>query len=217
MASLKNTMRKSRILVVVLSIVLALMILQLSVHAYTHRQIQPAKGDQPLIWYFAYGSNMSTRYLSNIRNVSVIESKQAVLYDHQVRFSLSGIQPIEPGFAALHEATDHISYGVAHQIPTTDFERVIASEGDDYYVKQVTLTLPNGEQINATTLVSKTDPLSDIIPSQRYLNILIEGATEHQLPEKYVKELRGYDGAYIPILSELFGSVIYLSVMIASG
>ncbi len=183
---------------------------------YVDRSIAPPvieEGEQ-YVFYFAYGSNMSTRYLSNVRHIESYNSFSATLHGYEVRFNLEGIKYIEPAFANLVASKEAVSYGVVHLIKKNSLKSIISSESSKYKMKEVNVKRADGSQVTAWSLIGvQHDNSAEGIPSKRYLEILIEGANEHGLPPDYIDLLDNTDSTNIPVLSEMTGVVIYLMVI----
>jgi hypothetical protein len=167
-------------------------------------------------WYFAYGSNMSTRYLANIRNVAIYQSLAAQADDYAVSFTLPGIPHIEPSFAIMAPQDGHTAFGVLHYITYEDMLKMLNSESSTYRVVDINVTDTNGKQYLAKTLVGKGGETPISGTSARYLNIVLEGATEHGLPDAYIRTLKQTKTIYIPVVSEMIGSIIYLTIIFLS-
>lgn len=160
--------------------------------------------------YFAYGSNMSTAYLTNIRGVHPLDKQAARLKGYELTFSLRGPNWIEPGFANIAPAANGTVEGVVYTLEPEAYERIIQSEPDDYLQVTVDLETSDGRTVQAVTLVGPDQ--GDYRPSRRYLKILITGARENELSDEYISRLRSIDSAYVPLLSEVMGSIIYFYV-----
>lgn len=165
--------------------------------------------------YFAYGSNMSTAYLTNIRGVFPLDKEAAKLSGYNLTFSLRGPNWIEPGFANIAPADDGLVEGVVYTLDQAAYERVVQSEPDEYRQVMVDLVTADGRTIQAVTLVGPDQ--GDFQPSKRYLKTLVKGAQENALSAEYIDRLHAIDSIYIPLLSEAMGSVIYLYVYLQSS
>lgn len=172
--------------------------------------------DQADQYYFAYGSNMSLRYLGNVRGVRPVGSWAAELAGHEVAFLGPGLNGLEPAFAYLRAREGALAYGVLHRLSREDLERIKASEGARYEWSRLPVQLADGRQLLAHTLV-RTTPGTPGTPSRRYLGILIEGAEENGLPAPYVSRLRVQASVHVPVVSDLMGSALMLAVMKRSG
>lgn len=163
-------------------------------------------------WYFAYGSNMPTRYLANVRGVLPAESLAGALVDHAVVFYGPGPNALEPAFAYLVQAQGQTAHGVLHRISAEGLARIKASEGDTYSWTLAGVRAANGLVVPAHTLV-RTQSGAAAPPSRRYLNLLREGAAEHGLPSPAVQALQMQDSVYVPLASEAMGSLLMARVM----
>lgn len=172
-----------------------------------------ASGDS---YYFAYGTNMSTRYLYNVRGILPKHSEAGSVRGYEVRLLSPGLNGLEPAFAYLVKADSKIAYGVVHRVTGADLAKIKDSEGASYEWATVPVQLKNGQVIDAQSLVRLTDGQTGK-PSKRYLNFLIEGATEHGLPQAYIAKLKDTPSVYVPVASELEGDVIMAVVMKRSG
>ncbi len=167
-------------------------------------------------YYFAYGSNMPTRYLYNVRGVLPSYSEPGVVENYEVNFMAPGLNGLESAFAYLLKSESKKVYGVLHRVSKQDLAKVKGSEGALYEWATLPVKLRNGQVVASQTLVRLSR--GDVgIPSKRYLQILIEGAREHGLPAAYVNQLLDMPSIYVPVASELMGDVIFALVMKRSG
>ena len=166
--------------------------------------------------YFAYGSNMNDRYFTRVRGVTRHSSEVAKLPGFEVRFNLEGMTLLEPAFANLSAKSGQVAYGVVHRLPTDQFKKIIASEGPGYGVRDVQVELTDGSTVIAKTLISEPTLSQDGTPSQRYLSFLHEAATDYAFPEAHIHRYNPDNGAYLPVVSELFGAAIQTVVWITA-
>lgn len=172
------------------------------------------------VYYFAYGSNMNTRYLSEHRRVNPQQSLAASIEGYQVRFTQPGViippfSYLEPAFALLVESVGELAHGVVHKLGEQDIDRIGNTEGSHYRWQELEATTSGGEKVLCQTLVG-SDKLKCANPSRRYLNLCLEGAIENQLPEAYLNELRNLDSVYYRGLSEAMGVLIRSSMKLSS-
>ena len=174
----------------------------------------PSAGEA--VAYFAYGSNMNDRYLTRIRGVTRVSSEIATLPGYIVSFNLSGIDGIEPAFANLSVEDDGIAYGILHRLPTGEFSKIVGSEGGSYDIREVIVYLPDGTGITAKTLISAPSLSQPEYPSRRYLSYLHEAAIAYDFPPDVIERYNPEKGAYIPIVSDLFGASIQTVVWLTA-
>lgn len=190
-----------------------------TVHTLTLRPFTAAHpvASGKYVYYFAYGSNMPARYLANVRHVAVYDSAPGLLTDHHVQFSVSGLAFLEPAFANLISAQSRRAFGVLHRIDANSLARISCSEAASYaMVERDVQRLDSGASVRAWTLIGSPSATT-AVPSRRYLGLLLEGASAHGLPPEYSNRLARLGGAYTPLLSELFATVIYARVMLQAA
>ena len=163
------------------------------------------------LFYFGYGSNMSTQYLIKRRKITPFSSKVAVLSDYQLIMNMGGPNFLEPSFANIRKYKGCSVEGVIHEIDENDLQKIVNTEGEDYELVKLSIHV-NQKKKTAYTLIYKTDETKDIPPSKRYLKILISAAKENNLSENYVKSLERRPSVYYPLLSEIFSIRVYLWV-----
>lgn len=197
-----------------LSLLILFLMVYLSIFLFINRPYTSVFKERPskVVYYLSYGSNMSSRYLSNIRNINIYESLPVTIGGHEVKFNLKGIPDIEPAFANMIASEGKTSYGVAHLVTPEDLNSIVGSESDSYQIREISVMTLDQKEVNAWALIGE-DNQFNAIPSQRYLDIMVEGAEQHGLDADYIDELRKYDGAYIPIVSEAIGTLIHLMVI----
>ncbi len=178
----------------------------------TEHSTSEAKG----LEYFAYGSNMPTRYLRNVRGIQPIQSQAATLEDHALRFYGPGPNALEPGFAYAIPSKGEAVHGVVHRVRAEDLEKIRRSEGSAYRWATVGVTTVDGKTLEAKTLI-RDRPGDPATPSARYIGLLLEGAREFHLPAHHVNLLESMRTTHVPVASEFMGSLLMARVMLRSG
>ena len=163
------------------------------------------------LFYFGYGSNMSTRYLIKRRKIVPVSSSAGLLKDYQLIMNMSGPNFLEPSFANIRELEGSNVEGVVHEIDKKDLQKIVNTEGEDYELVKLSIDVC-GKKKTAYTLIYKTNEIRDIPPSKRYLKILISAAKENNLSTNYIESLEKRPNVYYPILSEIFSLRVYLWV-----
>ena len=107
--------------------------------------------------YFAYGSNMASSTMMNLRNIEPLASSAAVLPGHVLRFNIPGLPGIEPSSASVEpvakksgsiltnddddddddamllldaiENEEHVVHGVLYKLSEDDFATICRTEG----------------------------------------------------------------------------------------
>ena len=163
------------------------------------------------LFYFGYGSNMSTQYLVERRKIIPFSSKVGVLENYQLIMNMGGPNFLEPSFANIRPYNGSNVEGVIHKISEHDLQKIVNTEGEDYQLQKLSV-YTEGKIKTAYTLIYKTEETKDIPPSKRYLKILIKAAKENNLSQKYIASLESRTSIYYPILSEIFSLRVYLWV-----
>ena len=138
------------------------------------------------IYYFAYGSNMSSvRLKKRISSVQVIDT--AVLNGYSLKWNKYG----KDGSAKCNIENHETQYvlGVVYQIRNEDILQLDNYEvGYDRMSISVNSIVMNNEYSVITYISQKTR--FDIYPFKWYKNHVLIGAIEHKLPNDYIKLLR---------------------------
>ncbi|MES2675080.1 MAG: gamma-glutamylcyclotransferase [Pseudomonadota bacterium] len=171
------------------------------------KNLNVAHGEDQVL-YFAYGANMSRRYLTNIRNIQVLDTKRAILNGYTLTFNLKGRNFLEPGFSNISPSENEHVEGVVHRISKQDLDKIQKSEPAQYKMTDIEVVV-DGEKVTAKTFVHIAEPNVSYRPSKRYLKLLTDAAKEHGLSETYIAKLHTTKHVYFPGLSESYGAVIY--------
>ena len=163
------------------------------------------------LFYFGYGSNMSTQYLIRRRKITPLESQVALLKDYELIMNMQGPNFLEPSFANIRDCKGSKVEGVIHRIDEKDLQKIVNTEGEDYQLVKLTVYM-EGKRKTAYTLIYLTEETKDIPPSKRYLKILINAAKENNLSKTYIEKLEKRPNIYYPLLSEIFAIRVYLWV-----
>lgn len=88
--------------------------------------------------YFAFGSNMASSTMTNLRGLTPLASSAAVLPGHALRFNIPGMPGIEPSSAAVEPVanydaggmkTESVVHGVLYKLTEEDFSAICSTEG----------------------------------------------------------------------------------------
>lgn len=152
------------------------------------------------VYNFAYGSNMNPDVLTGRRNIQPLESIPGVLEGWQLTFDLRGIPGVEPCFGNIKENSDSEVHGVLHKMTSQNFQHLLATEGgggvdaDGYVPQKVMVHAYDGRIFEAYVLVvRRTSPAilyHHAIPSNRYISLLRNGATCHNIHPLYIEYLK---------------------------
>ena len=143
--------------------------------------------DVTSLYYFSYGSNMSTRRLA-ARVPSAKKICNAYLPGHQFRFHKRGKDDsakCDAHFTA--NAKDHVK-GVLFEILAAEKPLLDAIEGQGYESKNVSVVTDDEKTIDAFTYVALHIDKS-LKPYHWYKQHILAGAREHQFPEDYISSI----------------------------
>lgn len=204
-------------MVLVVTLLTFFLLFQIGVNLYVNRRFEASNrpvsiSDENL--YFAYGANMSIKYLTNVRNIRPLARSPGQLAGYKLTFGIKGVNALEPGFANIQESVGSNVEGVVYSLGDTDFSRIVGSEPDEYKTKTVFVTLRSGETVEARVLIAPEE--GEFQPSRRYLQIMIDGAKEAGLSPEYVARMESSESVHKPVISEIMGTVIYTVVLVQS-
>ena len=150
---------------------------------------------QDPIWYFAYGSNMQPATFAGRRGIVATRAVPARLAGWQLVFDKPPLLPMGQGMGNVVLAPGAEVLGVAYAITADDLAHVDLTEGvliENYRRVAVEVApLDGGAAFEAWTLTSdRRDAM--LLPSRRYMELLIDGAEYHGLPAEYLGWLRAH-------------------------
>jgi hypothetical protein len=146
------------------------------------------------LWYFAYGSNLSRAIFVDRRGMRPTAARPAMLQGHRLCFDIP-IGSGERAVANLAADADAFVWGVAYAITADEFDRLDRTEGvhlNVYRRLEVDLSGVDEMPVAAFTYRSAIS-VPGRKPSARYMNLLLTGAREHNLPVDYIRYLQGIE------------------------
>jgi hypothetical protein len=120
----------------------------------------------------------------------------------QLAMEHPGVPFVEPVFATIKQRKNAEVHGVLYEIMDRDFERISNSEGAAYRLVWLNNIECEGKMRRGCTFVSPESCIGRK-PSRRYMQILIEGAKENNLPKSYIADLENIKTIHLPIISSL--------------
>ena len=146
------------------------------------------------VWYFAYGSNMQSATLRGRRGIAYRRALPARVSGWRVVFDKPPLVPIGEGFANLLQDPEAAALGVLFELEPADLDHLELTEGVPIgnYARVTVTAVPLDTAPNPLTAVTFSSDRRDprLLPSTRYMALLVEGAEEHGLPAEYVEFLR---------------------------
>lgn len=156
-----------------------------------------------MFYYFGYGSNLSVISL-RAKGVDPLSSEPARLEGWKLVFNIPDFFPIEGGTGNIvpGERTD-VVHGVLHGCRSRDLEKLdqLEAVGVTYRRVETSVTAYAGRRVRAYVYIGLPSILDDAcLPSERYRNILVRGATDMRLDPRYVEMLRAIPTRQAPAL-----------------
>lgn len=155
------------------------------------------------VWYFAYGSNMQPATFAGRRGITPSRALAVRAPGWELVLDKPPLVPIGESFANIVAVPTAEVFGVAYEITADDLAHVDLTEGvliGNYARIEIAIepivdpprrarTVDGDHPARAFTLVAdKRAP--DLLPSDRYMALLIEGAEHHGLPDAWLARLR---------------------------
>jgi cation transport regulator ChaC len=144
------------------------------------------------VWYFAYGSNMSREQVRH-RAGEPAEEKPARLENFELKFDK--VARGGTGNANIAAAEGRVVHGVLYRLTEQQLKALDRFEGvpEHYRRSEVNVLDAEGRKIAAQVYLARK-VRRGLKPDRGYLQRIIEGAVEHNLPEDYIQQLRNYLG-----------------------
>jgi cation transport regulator ChaC len=146
--------------------------------------------NESVLWYFAYGSNMNSAVFQVRRGMRPTHTERATLRDYALVFNQPGTPWIEPSFANIEYSPGSVIEGVLYRITNDEMRLLDISEGNGAYdIVSAPVHADSLGEVHAYTFLTH-NVAHGLHPSQRYMNLLVNGAVEHGLSREWVQKLR---------------------------
>jgi gamma-glutamylcyclotransferase (GGCT)/AIG2-like uncharacterized protein YtfP len=142
------------------------------------------------MYYYAYGSNISTRYLHDYCPSATFVMK-ADLPNYRVDF-LRYSTDMQGGISSITEAPGHLVHGVIYEVSKEDVDELDILEDipKGLYKRETYLVLGEETQWHEADLYRVVTPSGPYAPAKQYIDYMIEGAKEHGLDADYINKLK---------------------------
>ena len=138
------------------------------------------------MFYYAYGSNISEKRMTEERKITFFSRKSAILKDYKLIFNKMSKNDNEIAFANIIKSEGDFVEGALYEINDTDIKRLDKFEGfPTHYTKDII------KINNIYAIVYIANPFwvkENIKPTQFYLNYLLEG--KDIMSEEYYNKLK---------------------------
>ncbi len=148
-------------------------------------------------WYFAYGSNMQSATLRGRRGIEYRRAVPVRAPGWRLVLDKPPLFPVGESFANIVPADGAEVLGVAFEVTGDDLAHIDLTEGvlvGNYARVEIAvvalMTASDAAPDRAFTLTSDRRA-PELRPSRRYMDLLVDGALEHGLPEDWLAFLRG--------------------------
>lgn len=143
---------------------------------------------QNTVWYFAYASNMNRRQMAQ-RAGALAEEKLARLDNYELNFEK--IARGGTGTANIAPAEGKTVWGVLYRVTEQQLKALDRFEGvpEHYRRSEVTVVDGDGNKVAAQVYLARK-VRKGLKPDRLYLQRIIQGAEEHNLPADYIEELK---------------------------
>ena len=145
------------------------------------------------VWHFAYGSNMNRAQMLS-RAGKILEEHNASLPNFEVRFN----KKVRGGTAGanIQPSSGKTVHGVLYKIEEGSMRSLDRYEGvpDHYRRIEVQVTPEGGQPVPAQIYIAQKVE-KGLRPSAPYLQAMLDGAGEHNLPASYIGEIKSAAGA----------------------
>jgi gamma-glutamylcyclotransferase len=144
-------------------------------------------------WYFAYGSNLNSAQFRT-RAGMVLEESVGELKGYELHFN----KKVRGGTASanIQPAPGKSVRGVLYQIPESAYRNLDRYEGAPVHYRriEVQVTAADGRKVPAQAYIA-TKVEKGLRPAPHYLQTILDGAAEHNLPADYIAGIRAEAGA----------------------
>lgn len=146
-----------------------------------------------LVYYFAYASNMSSKRLrqscpeAKLKGIGKLEHNQFVFMGYKEEWAGAVANAVPKQGECI--------WGVIWELKSEDLKKLGGTEsksGDQYeHVTEVCDIIIDQSELLTCTYFRRDSPNCQVgPPSPQYLQLILEGAIEHQLNDEYVDKLR---------------------------
>ncbi|KAJ3560967.1 hypothetical protein NPX13_g9119 [Xylaria arbuscula] len=176
------------------------------------------------VWYLAYGSNLSSSKFVKDRGIKPLAAVLVAVPGFTLAMQSAGVPYQEPSYASIRPLSECVTckektvLGTAYLVTPSQYTEIIRSEGGGIAYKEISVRVTplkistelesnnlhearNKDLSEARTLVSLMIRLPAPCPSQRYMNLIVDGAIESRYPldyQLYLKNIRTYKPATHP-------------------
>jgi gamma-glutamylcyclotransferase (GGCT)/AIG2-like uncharacterized protein YtfP len=149
---------------------------------------------EAVLWYFAYGSNLHRAIFIDQRKMSPLATRWGWLGGYRLCFNIP-VGPGERGVANVESDMHARVCGALYLLSAEQAEHLDRTEGVNFGIYRrlpVEVLTETDERITAFAYQSALT-IEGRKPSPRYMNLLLEGASQHGLPAAWTDFLRSFE------------------------
>ncbi len=143
-----------------------------------------------MVLHFAYGSNLSSKFLRGHCPTAAFQMR-AELPNFRITFPFYSLRR-QGGISSIIPAPGELVRGVLYEVTKPEMEDldVVESVPKGDYARETYLVLGEDRRWKAADLYRCARPTGPYVPARSYVELMLQGAEEHQLPAEYIRELR---------------------------
>ena len=140
------------------------------------------------MYYFAYGSNMSSKRLQ--KRINAVKIGNGKLLNYQLRFhKISKDGTGKCNIFLTNNANDYVC-GVIFEIDDNDKQKLDRIEGKGYGYDSITIDIELGKKIIQADSYIATSIDETLKPFDWYKNHVLYGAKENDLESEYIEKIK---------------------------
>ena len=157
---------------------------------------QPSVEKEELVLHFGYGSNMSESYMRQYTpSLKYVMNAQLPNFEIQFRKYSNNMGG---GISSIIEKPGGMVYGVMYYITKKEMDELDILEDVPLgiYKRETFQVLGEDGKWYEADLYRVTEPKGPYEPSKKYLDLMISGATEHNINKDWIKKLKQMRAKY---------------------
>jgi len=150
----------------------------------------PASAQEEQVLHFGYGSNMSEAYMKQYTpSLKYVMNAQLPNFEIQFRKYSDNMQG---GISSIIPKPGGMIYGVLYYIPKKEMDELDILEDVPLgiYSRETFQVLGEDGEWYAADLYRVTEPKGPFTPAKQYLDLMIAGATEHDINPAWLAKLK---------------------------
>ncbi len=134
--------------------------------------------------YFAYGSNLKKEQM-NERDVVIYKTYKGFIKNYKLEFNKKSIDGSSK--ANITKSDGEIVWGICYELDAAGFENLRKHEKG--YEELEIIVHDENQEIPFTAKTFFSNKICDQLPTINYLDKIIEGAKQHELPKDYIEKI----------------------------